>query len=300
MVDALTSKQPAPLAGKRIVVTGAGAGLGRAYALYAGAYGANVVVNDLNVTAAAAVADEITAAGGSAVSIGSSVADWAAAESVVELCISGFGGIDGLVNNAGVHRVEQPWLADESTIRSLVTVNLMGAAFVGVHAMKRMVEQQHGSIVNITSSAQLGLPQLGIYGATKGALASLTYSWAVDLREHGVRVNAYSPVAETAMTVGSPIPVSGIPSPDQNAPIVGYLLSDLSADITGQVIQRRGDILAVMTHPDLSEFAGSAAAQTIEELHAQFGPVLRSGMQPVGDPRVRQEAAASVSRSEIR
>jgi NAD(P)-dependent dehydrogenase (short-subunit alcohol dehydrogenase family) len=206
----------------------------------------------------------------------------------VELCVSNFGGIDGVVNNAGIHRVEQPWLANEDTIRSIVDANLIGAVFVGIHAMKRMVEKHHGSIVNITSSAQLGLTQLGVYGATKGALASLTYSWAIDLREHGVRVNAYSPVAETAMTVGSPIPLTGIPTPEQNAPIVGYLLSDLSADVTGQVIQRRGDRLVVMTHPDLSEFAGSAATETIDDLHARFGPVLRSGLQPVGDPRVRK------------
>jgi NAD(P)-dependent dehydrogenase (short-subunit alcohol dehydrogenase family) len=287
MVDTRVCKHPPPLTGKRIVVTGAGAGLGRAYAVYAGANGAKVVVNDLNTAAAAATADQITAAGGAAVSVGCSVADWTAAEAVVELCINTFGGIDGLVSNAGVHRVEQPWLAGEDTIRSMVAVNLMGAAFVGVHAIKRMVEQQHGSIVNITSSSQLGLPQLGIYGATKGALASLTYSWAIDLREHGIRVNAYSPVAETAMTAGSPIPLAGIPSADQNAPIVGYLLSDLSADVTGQVIQRRGDKLVVLTHPDLSEFVGPAAADTIDGIHAQFGPVLRSGLQPVGDPRVR-------------
>jgi NAD(P)-dependent dehydrogenase (short-subunit alcohol dehydrogenase family) len=287
MVDAVASKHPAPLSDKRIVVTGAGAGLGRAYAVYASANGASVVVNDLDATAAAAVADEITAAGGTALSIGCSVADWAAAENIVDLCVSSFGGIDGVVNNAGTHRVERPWLADEDTIRSILTVNVMGAVFVGVHAMKRMVKQRHGSIVNITSSAQLGLTQLGVYGASKGALASLTYSWAIDLREHGVRVNAYSPVAETAMTVGSPIPLTGIPTPEQNAPIVGYLLSDLSADVTGQVIQRRGDALVVMTHPDLSGFAGSADADTIDGLHAQFGPVLRSGLQPVGDPRVR-------------
>ncbi|EHB58862.1 short-chain dehydrogenase/reductase SDR [Mycolicibacterium rhodesiae JS60] len=288
MIDAQAGRLTLPLAGKRIVVTGAGAGLGRAYAVYAGANGADVVVNDLDPTAAAAVADDITSAGGSAVSIGCSVADWDAATSIVELCVNSFGGIDGLVNNAGVHRVEQPWLTDEDTIRSIVTVNLMGSAFVGVQAMKRMVDKRHGSIVNITSSAQLGLTQLGVYGATKGALSSLTYSWAIDLRDHGVRVNAYSPVAETAMTVGSPIPLSGIPTPEQNAPIVGYLLSDLSADVTGQVIQRRGDKLVVMTHPDLSEFAGPADADTIDDVHTHFGPVLRGGLQPVGDPRVRQ------------
>jgi NAD(P)-dependent dehydrogenase (short-subunit alcohol dehydrogenase family) len=290
MADTPSSQEFTVLSGKRIVVTGAGAGLGRAYAVYAGANGARVIVNDRDAAAAAAVADEITAAGGVALPIGCSVADWTAAENIVELCVTRFGGIDGVVNNAGMHRVEQPWLATEEATRSIITVNLMGTIFVGVHAMRRMVEQGHGSIVNITSSAQLGLTQLGVYGATKGAVASLTYSWAIDLREHGVRVNAYSPVAETAMTVGSPIPVTGIPTPDQNAPIVGYLLSDLSADITGQVVQRRGDNLVVMTHPDLSEFAGPATAHTINDVDAEFGPILRRGCQPVGDPRVRRPA----------
>lgn len=287
MLDLHPLSQPAPLAGKRIVVTGAGAGLGRAYSVYVAANGARVVVNDLDRGAAAAVADEIVAGGGIALPIAGSVAEWTTARQVVEGCVDSFGGIDGLVNNAGVHRVEQPWLAGEETIRSIVSVNLIGAAFVGVHAMKHMVEQRQGSIVNITSSAQLGLTQLGVYGATKGAVASLTYSWAIDLRDRGVRVNAYSPVAETAMTVGSPIPLTGIPTPEENAPIVGYLLSDLSADVTGQVIQRRGDKLVVMTHPDLSEFAGPATANTITGVHTQFGSVLRNGIQPVGDPRVR-------------
>jgi NAD(P)-dependent dehydrogenase (short-subunit alcohol dehydrogenase family) len=277
----------APLHGKRVVVTGAGDGLGRAYAIYLAGQGVRVVVNDIDASKAGAVADEILAAGGTARSVAASVAEWDQAGQIVDLCVSAFGGIDGLVNNAGVVRVEPPWSAEPASIRAMIEINLMGTVFVGVHAINKMVDQGHGSIVNITSSAQLGLPALGVYGATKGAIASLTYSWALDLASHGVRVNAYSPLANTAMTVNNPIPSGWMPSPADNAPVVAYLLSDLCAGVTGQVVQRRGESLVVMAHPQLTGFAAFARSDTLERLHGQFGAVLRAGRQPVGDPRVR-------------
>jgi NAD(P)-dependent dehydrogenase (short-subunit alcohol dehydrogenase family) len=277
------------LDGKRIIVTGAGGGLGRAYAVYLAAQGARVVVNDVDAASAAAVAGEIAAAGGTAAPAAWSVAQWDGAARIVQLCVSEFGGVDGLVNNAGVIRVEDPWLADEAPVMSMISVNLAGTVFTGVHAIRQMIAQGGGAIVNITSSAQLGLPKLAVYGATKGAIASLTYSWALDTAPHGVRVNAYSPVAETAMTSDNPVPRGGIPipSPADNAPVVAYLLSDLCSDVTGQVIQRRGGNLVIMTHPDLTHYTAPAHPATIQALHAGFGPVLRTGTQPVGDPRVR-------------
>jgi NAD(P)-dependent dehydrogenase (short-subunit alcohol dehydrogenase family) len=274
------------LAGKRVIVTGGGHGLGRAYACYLGANGARVVVNDIDSAGAHAVADEISAAGGDARAIGCSVADWDDAARIVDMCVTEFGGVDGLVNNAAAHSIAEPWLVDEAAIRSMASVNLMGALFVGVHAIQQMIDQKHGSIINITSTAQLGLTKRAVYGATKGALASLTYSWAIDLAPHGIRVNAYSPQAETAMVTDRPVP-GALPSPAENAPLVGYLLSDLSADVTGQVIARRGDKLAVMSHPELTSFEASAAPHSIDVLHAEFGPVLRAGVQPIGDPRLR-------------
>jgi NAD(P)-dependent dehydrogenase (short-subunit alcohol dehydrogenase family) len=286
-----TDGEAGSLGGKRVVVTGAGDGLGRAYAIYLARQGARVVVNDIDASKAGAVAGEIVAAGGTARSIAATVAGWDEARQIVDLCVSAFGGIDGLVNNAGVIRVEDPWSAERVSIQSMINVNLMGIAFVGVHAMAKMIDQGNGSIVNITSSAQLGLPKLGVYGATKGAIASLTYSWALDLAQHGVRVNAYSPVAaDTDMTVNSPVPIDGGPSAAENAPVVAYLLSDLCEGVTGQVIQRRGDKLVVMAHPHFTEFTASAWADTLHGLHAEFGAVLRAGSQPVGDPRVRQTA----------
>jgi NAD(P)-dependent dehydrogenase (short-subunit alcohol dehydrogenase family) len=272
-----------------VIVTGGAHGLGRAYACYLAANGARIVVNDIDSAGAQAVADEIAAAGGDARWVGCSVADWADAARIVDVCVTEYGAVDGLVNNAAVHSLAEPWLVDEAAIRAMTSVNLMGALFVGVHAMRRMVDQGSGSIINITSTAQLGLTKRAVYGATKGALASLTYSWAIDLAPHGIRVNAYSPQAETAMVTERPVP-GALPSAAENAPLVGYLLSDLSADVTGQVIARRGDKLTVMTHPDLTAFEASAAQYSIDALHAEFGPVLRAGLQPIGDPRLRESA----------
>lgn len=275
------------LEGKAIVVTGAGAGLGRAYALHAAGEGAAVVVNDVAPESAVTTAEMIANQGGTAIVSSGSVDSWVNAERIIADCARSFGAVDGLVNNAGVVRVSDPWLAEEADIRAVVETNLLGALFVGVHALRVMVKQGSGAIVNNTSSAQLGLPRMAVYGATKGGLASLTYGWALDAAAHGVRVNAYSPVAVTAMVDLSPLQLQELPSPEDNAPIVSYLLSDLAQDVSGQVIQRRGESLVVMSHPDLTEHSASAAAWTVETVAQTLGPVLRSGLQPVGDPRVR-------------
>lgn len=156
------------LKGKAVIVTGAGTGLGRAYAQHAAGEGAQVVVNDLDEQGVAIVVDEITQAGGSAVAGAGSVSSWDDAAALVATCQRTFGRVDGLVNNAGVIRIGSPWEADEQGIRALVETNIMGATFVGVHALRVMVEQGFGAIVNNMSSAQLGLINMAVYGATKG------------------------------------------------------------------------------------------------------------------------------------
>jgi NAD(P)-dependent dehydrogenase (short-subunit alcohol dehydrogenase family) len=275
------------LAGKAVVVTGAGAGLGRAYAEHAAAEGAAVVVNDIAAERAADTVRSIEGNGGRAVASDHDVADWAAAEQLIRLCQNEFGRVDGLVNNAGVISICEPDEETETSIRQVVTVNLMGAAFVGTHAIAAMRAGGGGSIVNATSSAQMGLSRLGVYGATKGALASLTYGWALDLQGANIRVNAYSPVASTQMTDHSPIHLSDIPSAEENAAAVSYLLSDAASGITGQVIQRRGGDLSVMSHPDFTDQRVSAHSWDTPTVIERFDPVLRAGLQPVGDPRVR-------------
>ena len=270
------------LDGKAVIVTGAGQGLGRAYALDAAAEGASVVVNDIDTAAAEKVVAEIAGDGGRAVPVAGSVADWDRAGDLVAVCLKEYGAVDGLVNNAGVLNLTPPWDESEISIRHVVEVNLLGALFVGTHAVRAMVEQGSGSIVNMTSSAQLGLSTMGTYGATKGALASLTYSWSVDLGEYCIRVNAYAPVARTAMAEMSPVLPPDIPDPADNAAIVTYLLSDLSDGITGQVIQRRGDRLVVLAHPRLTEHGAVADAWTVNTVVDRFDPVLRRHQEPVG------------------
>jgi NAD(P)-dependent dehydrogenase (short-subunit alcohol dehydrogenase family) len=143
-----------------------------------------------------------------------------------------------------------------------VEVNLLGTMFCGIAAMKVLRSQGYGSIVNASSRAQRGIPASATYAATKGAIASLTYSWALDLRPAGVRVNAIAPQAGGTGTRRQGQPSDGEPTPDQIAPLVTYLLSDRSALVTGQVIRIGGppDALSVglMTHPRNGPFLRSA------------------------------------------
>src|SRR5207249_1892679 len=161
-----------------IVVTGAGRGLGRAYALDAAREGASVVVNDVDAGNASAVCNEILAFGGAAVPSGESVATWDGAASLIATCLGEFGHLDGLVNNAGVMSMQEPAALTEADANAVIQVNLLGSVYVGTHAIRAMQAGDGGAIVNATSSAQFGFSHLGVYGATKGALASLTYSWA--------------------------------------------------------------------------------------------------------------------------
>jgi NAD(P)-dependent dehydrogenase (short-subunit alcohol dehydrogenase family) len=268
---------------KAIVVTGAARGLGRAYALEAAREGASVVVNDVDEAEAEAVVDEIIAAGGEASVYVASVVSWEGALGVVEHCQERFGKLDGLVNNAGILHAALPHEEDEKRARAIVEVNVLGAIYVGAHAMRVMIDQGHGAIVNNTSSSHYGVPGLASYSATKGALASLTYSWAVDMLPFGVRVNAFSPSAFTRMSTQSGRSNAlKAPPVERNVPAVIYLLSDAADGITGQVVQLRGEDLVVVAHPGLTEAVASAPEWTPSLVVTRFDPVLRANIQPLG------------------
>jgi hypothetical protein len=122
-----------------------------------------------------------------------------------------------------------------------------------------------------------------VYGSTKGALASLSYSWAVDLEPSGIRVNAFSPVADTQMSWKADVPRGKLPSPEDNAPAVTYLLSSLADGVTGQVLQRRlPNSLVIMSHPAHTEHTAAVEVATAEGVAAALGPVLRAHGQPLG------------------
>ncbi|HEY3653415.1 MAG TPA: SDR family oxidoreductase [Steroidobacteraceae bacterium] len=278
------------LEGKAIVITGAGQGLGRSYALRAADLGACVVVNDLDKANAESVAQAIDSSGGRAIPVVGSVADWDVAEALIQQCVRSFGAIDGLVNNAALHHLELPWDETESQIRSLIEVNVMGTIYCGVHALRAMIGQRRGSIVNVSSSAQFGMELRATYGASKGAAASLTYGWAGEAMPYNVRVNALSPGANTPMMDASKKDelrfsrvenqVLTIPGPDTVAPIVGYLLSDLAQGITGQHFRMAWNEISVVTHPADSPPHEQRESWTEQEIAKAFDETLRAHLKP--------------------
>ena len=285
------------LHGLAVIVTGAGQGLGRAYAIDAARHGASVVVNDVDVSLAEAVAAEIAAAGGTAVAAGGSVAEWADAEALAGLAVDRWGRLDGLVNNAGLYHLARAEEDEEAHIRSQVEVNVVGPMFCGVHAIRRMLECGNGgSIINITSGYQSGVQAGGTYGATKGAMASLTYSWALEHHRSGIRVNAIAPLARTRQTdhtlerlrrTGEPSAPPSSNQPESIAPLVTFLLSPAAAHLTGQVIRFDSRRLAIVGHPGTLHGAVERDGWTLELVEEALTTTLKDALQPVGLNPVR-------------
>lgn len=183
-----------------VIVTGAGRGLGREYALLFAQGGAKVIVNDLDGDVAQSVVDEIKAAGGEAVADSHSVADAESAKGIVQKALDTFGTVTVLVNNAGIityasfaDLTEQQW----NTMRS---VTLDGTFFVTKAVWPVFIEKGYGRVVNVTSNAGFaGNPTLSHYGAMKLAIAGLTKNLALEGEEHNIKVNAIAPMAITRM-----------------------------------------------------------------------------------------------------
>ncbi|WP_162419714.1 SDR family NAD(P)-dependent oxidoreductase [Microvirga brassicacearum] len=253
------------LSGKAVVVTGSGSGLGAAYARHAASLGANVVVNDIDVGKAEQTAAAIRDAGGSALAHAGDVARWETAQILIDLCVSEFGTLSGFVTNAGVLHHGRIMDSIERDLRRMFEINLLGTAACASAAAKAMLAQgTGGSIVTVTSGSQAGDIALGGYGATKAAVAALTYSWAMELSGTAVRINAISPLAETAMAAqhkahpavrqaNREIQSDILPDPEVSAPVISYLLSDGARDIHGQVVRIAGRQLSFVSHPMIAD-----------------------------------------------
>ncbi|HTX07875.1 MAG TPA: SDR family oxidoreductase [Solirubrobacteraceae bacterium] len=293
------------LAGRGVVVTGAGRGLGRAFALAIGREGAGVVVNDVDTDEARAVAAEIDRDGGRAVVSAGSVASWADAEAMIDSCIDAFGAIDGLVNNAVAYTYYgPPWDEGEEQIRTATDVAVLGTLFCGVHAMRRMRERGRGSIVNISSRAHMGTRGMSTYVAVKGAVASATYGWALELADSGVRVNALAPGAYTRahdLAVAAGIYTDthraiGAP-PEVVAPAVVYLLSDLSAHLTGQTLAMLSGKLGLIAPPRPLEHTVERERWTAQEIAEVLDSEFTDQFQPVGFEASEYQFPAPVTRA---
>jgi NAD(P)-dependent dehydrogenase (short-subunit alcohol dehydrogenase family) len=236
------------LDGKVVVVTGAGQGIGREEALACARAGARVVVDDL--AGAADTAAAITAEGGQALALEHDVADFEAAGRLVAAAVAAFGGLDGVVNNAGVVRDRMVFNLGPDDFDLVLRVNLRGTFCVTRHAAAWWKDQgRPGAIVNTTStSGILGNRGQSNYGAAKAGVAAFTVICALELARSGVRVNAIAPGARTAMTEGAfgrldfegefdPL------DPANVAPVVVWLLSEAAAEVSGQVLGVTGGLV---------------------------------------------------------
>ena len=196
---------PIDLSGRTAIITGAGAGLGRAHALLLARQGATVIVNDIpqSLDKAEAVTAEITAAGGAALAIPASVTDEAAVIAMTAEVIARFGKVDILVNNAGILRDKSFSKMTFADWRDVIDVHLTGA-YLCTHALwDHMRANNYGRIVMTTSSSGLyGNFGQSNYGAAKMALVGLMQTLSIEGAKNNIRVNCLAPTARTAMTEG--------------------------------------------------------------------------------------------------
>jgi NAD(P)-dependent dehydrogenase (short-subunit alcohol dehydrogenase family) len=244
------------LSGKRIVVTGAANGIGRATALAFAAEGASVVVNDAggprdgsstDAAAAAAVVEEIRAAGGQAVVSTDSVATASGAEAIVKTALEHFGGLDVLVNNAGILRDKTLLKMTDDIWQAVLDVHLSGSFYCLRAAAQHMRASGGGRIVNTTSvSGLLGNFGQANYAAAKAGIYGLTRTASIELQRFGIFVNAVAPIAKTRLTADLPMfeKLDSL-TPDHVARVHTFLASDLSGDRTGLVIGVAGGKLSV-------------------------------------------------------
>jgi NAD(P)-dependent dehydrogenase (short-subunit alcohol dehydrogenase family) len=249
--------------GRVAIVTGAGRGLGRAHALELARQGASVVVNDLgggpdgsgaDASPARNVVDEILAAGGKAVVNHDDVADWAGAERLVQQAIDEFGGLDVLVNNAGILRDRTIAAMTEDEWDSVIRVHLRGTVapsrFAVAHWRARAKETgvpTQARLINTTSASGIyGNFGQSNYGAAKAGIASFTLIAAKELAGSGATANAVAPAARTRLTEAlMPADFAEKLAPEQVSPLVAWLASVASQDVTGRVFDVGGGRIGV-------------------------------------------------------
>ena len=249
--------------GRVCIVTGAGRGIGREHARMLADHGASVVVNDLggsrdgrgvDAGPAEEVVAEIVAAGGRAVANIDDVSDWAGAQHMVEQAIDAFGGLDVLVNNAGILRDRMLVNMTEEEWDGVIKVHLRGTFAPARHAAAYWRERSKqgldndARIINTTSISGLyANPGQSNYGAAKAGIAAFTQIAAQELARYGVTVNAVAPGALTRLTDDTKMSdeIRAHYDPRWVAPVVTWLASGDSRDITGQVIESNGLVLAI-------------------------------------------------------
>ena len=279
---------------RTVVITGAGAGLGRAYALAFAQEGANVVVNDIRAEAAEAVAAEVRAAGGRALANSGDICSVAGAQAIVDAAVAAFGEVHVLVNNAGVLRDRMFLSLSEDDWDTVMRVHLRGHFCLANVLGRRWRDAAKAGrpvdarIINTSSGAGLqGSIGQSNYSAAKGGIDSLTLVQAAELGRYGITVNCLAPAARTAMTeAGMPEmvrkPESGFDvwDPVNVASIVVWLGSPLSKHVTGRCFEAKGGELSVAEGWHTGTIRDKGARWAPGELTGVVDELIASGLPP--------------------
>jgi NAD(P)-dependent dehydrogenase (short-subunit alcohol dehydrogenase family) len=277
------------------IVTGAGRGIGRQFALELARQGASVVVNDLGVglrgessddDPGAAVCGEIEGFGGRAVPSHESVTDFEAAEQMVATAVDTFGRLDILVNNAGIVRDRTLVKMTEDDFDAVIATHLKGTFNCTRHAVPVMREAGYGRVINVTSSAGLrGNFGQTNYGAAKAGIMGMTFVWALELAKAGITVNAIAPAGATRMTAtltsegAEPDPRL---DPAMNAPLVAFLASEGAAHVNGQLFGRTDFSYTLFQHPKQIAWMNKDGGWDTDAVAEQFDGMLGQHLQTVG------------------
>src|SRR3954462_8655852 len=291
------------LEGKVVLVTGAGGGIGRDFALAMAAAGAKVLVNDLGTSVkgegasgapAEKVAAEIRAAGGAAAANTDSGADWPSANRIVQAALDAFGRIDVVVNNAGILRDRFFFNMSVEEWKAVIDVHLNGSFYVSRAAAAHFKSQESGAYIHMTSTSGLvgNLGQAN-YSAAKLGIVGLSKSIALDMAKYHVRSNCIAPFAWSRM-------IGAIPTETEDqkarveklktmetariAPLAVFLASEEAHDVSGQIFAVRANEIFLMSqnrpirsvHRDGGWTPETVASHAMPALRASFYPLDRS------------------------
>jgi NAD(P)-dependent dehydrogenase (short-subunit alcohol dehydrogenase family) len=266
--------------GRVAVVTGAGRGIGRAYALLLADRGASVVVNDLggsiegvgaDAAPAATVVAEIVNAGGAAIANTSDVATTTGAQALVDTATSAFGGLDILINNAGIVRWAGFPKADADNLASHLAVHVAGSFNTARAAWPHMLERKYGRIVMTGSTGMFGLPTNLSYATAKAAVIGMTRSLATAGSKHGVKVNVIAPAAFTRMA-GEGTEEPPHMAPDLVAPMVAFLAHE-DCPVSGEIYAAGGGRFARLFIASTEGYVHSGPEPTIEDVAEHWATI---------------------------
>lgn len=284
------------LKGKSAIITGAGRGIGREYALALAREGANVVVNDygggadgrgLSQGPADDVVREIQAIGAKAIPSYADVASFDDAQKTVQSCVDAFGTVDILITNAGMERRGQIWEISEDDWDTVHRIHAKGTFNYVRHVTPIMVAKKSGSIINVTSGAAWGgTLRIGPYAAAKGAIHSLMLVISNELQPYNVNVNCLSPgftatrivddyiadLKESTETSDARVReiMAAAQPPANMAPMAVFLASDEGHGITGKTFQVAGDHITVVGAQAGTQHYAKAGGWSVDDVFASF------------------------------